>query len=296
MSLRTDKNPILIVGLPRSGTTWLASVLNTAKGVKYFYEPFNKDHVAEAKDHWLKYLRDDDEDPEFSRLWQDIFSGRLNDAWVRRKMAQPYNRLKGKLSFLPGRVLVKDVYSTMSLSWISKRFSPRVVIITRHPCALACSWANTFEKTRESGRIEALERLINQQKLMDDFLSPFADCLRGQEDFFHNLGLFYGANHFVLEKQRVANPDWIFIRHEDLCKNPLREYQNLFENLNLEWTSATDSLISRSTSINSGKAYSPFRESAKEPEKWKNQLHKADVEKVLKAVQFFDISCSSIEA
>lgn len=296
MSLRTDEKPILIVGLPRSGTTWLASVLNTAKGVKYFYEPFNKDHVVEAKEHWLKYLRDDDEDPELSGLWQDIFSGCLNDDWVKRKMARPYNRLNGKLSFLPGRVLVKDVYSTTSLSWISKRFSPRVVIITRHPCALACSWANTFEKTRKSGRIEALERLINQQKLMDDFLSPFADYLRRQEDFFHNLGLFYGANHFVLEKQRLANLDWIFVRHEDLCKNPLREYQKLFQNLNLEWTSATDSLVSRSTKINSGKAYSPFRESAKEPEKWKSQLHKAEAERVLKAVQLFDIYYDSIEA
>lgn len=32
---------IFIVGLPRTGTTWIASILNTARGIKYVNEPFN---------------------------------------------------------------------------------------------------------------------------------------------------------------------------------------------------------------------------------------------------------------
>ncbi len=43
--LVADKRPAFIVGLPRTGTTWIASILNTAPGIKYFHEPFNPHNV-----------------------------------------------------------------------------------------------------------------------------------------------------------------------------------------------------------------------------------------------------------
>src|SRR5690349_12395053 len=54
-----QKSPIYITGLPRSGTTWIASVINTAHSIKYLHEPFNCKNVSGASKYCMKYLTTD---------------------------------------------------------------------------------------------------------------------------------------------------------------------------------------------------------------------------------------------
>ncbi|NEZ56158.1 sulfotransferase [Adonisia turfae] len=295
MLLSKDKPPILIVGLPRSGTTWLASVLNTSKNIKLFHEPFNMDHVSEASPHWLKYLRADDNDLAFKHFCQKVFSGKSNHPYIKCKLTGHYSRLKKRLSWLPGRVIVKDVHACAALDWIDHNIAPQIVIITRHPCGLASSWLRTFKSSQNNGRGRALNRLLAQPKLLEDYLHPFEDDLRNSDTFFDNIALYWGAIYYILHKQYQTHPNWIFITHEELCRDPIKEYKELFNKLNLEWTSKTDQILATSTVADSGSSYSPMRVSANEPSKWLKQLTPEQIEIIQKKTSLFKLPFYSKE-
>lgn len=88
--------PILIAGLPRSGTSWVGEILSIAQGVDYRFEPDNEKvspmgWVAKRRLHRFPYLRIEETAPDFEALWRCAFEGpaltiRLNGllgAWFR---------------------------------------------------------------------------------------------------------------------------------------------------------------------------------------------------------------------
>ncbi len=196
-----QKSPIYIVGVPRSGTTWLVSILNTAPGIKYFNEPFNIEHIPEARPHIRKYLRANDNDPEFAEFCQNAFTGKTNNGFVKHKLAQPYK----KLPWLPGRVMVKDVHSNLALEWIDQHIVPVTVIVMRHPCAFALSWSRLYNHIdRNINR--NIEPLMSQPPLMEDYLKPFEYLFKEAQSLWEKLGMFWGASYYVMLSQQKKHP------------------------------------------------------------------------------------------
>ena len=71
----TQTPPILIVGLPRSGTTWVGEVLSSARNTYYVFEPDNEGLSPLAwlckKDiHRFPYLVAKDESADYHLLWR----------------------------------------------------------------------------------------------------------------------------------------------------------------------------------------------------------------------------------
>lgn len=94
--------PVLIVGLPRSGTSWLGSVLSAIPGATYRFEPDNEDHQALAR--WAKQrlsrfpvLAAGDHQPRFAVLWRVAFGGRAVHDLVGRVLRRA-GRLPGDRS------------------------------------------------------------------------------------------------------------------------------------------------------------------------------------------------------
>lgn len=76
------KTPLLVVGMPRSGTTWVGEILSTASGVHYLFEPDNEKISPAAwyykeKLHRFPYLVATEEAPPYAALWRAILSGAL---------------------------------------------------------------------------------------------------------------------------------------------------------------------------------------------------------------------------
>jgi len=77
----TDSQPILIVGLPRSGTTWVGEVFSSAHNTRYIFEPDNEGLSPLAwlykKDiHRFPYLTSKDKSVGYHQLWRTVLSGR----------------------------------------------------------------------------------------------------------------------------------------------------------------------------------------------------------------------------
>jgi len=264
--------PILVAGLARSGTTWVASVLRRSPGVRYLHEPFNATNVIGAARLSWRHLPQGAADSEFDDHCRRAFAGRVEGPYVRGDRVRRRNEPR----WWPGRVLVKDVDVCLALERVQEILAPRMVVVIRHPCAVAASWS------RLGFQVDGiLDRLRAQARLMDGPLAPFAHLFARRRGFWQGMGLLWGVCHRILYEQLARNPEWIVVRHEDYCLAPEERFRELFRGLDLRWRSAAAAYLRESGSRDSGEPYVPRRVSAREPEKWRAELTEQQVSDVL---------------
>ncbi|MDY6782796.1 MAG: sulfotransferase [Cyanobacteriota bacterium] len=280
----SGKPPIYLVGLPRSGTTWVGAVLNTSPGVKYFFEPFNFRFIPEAKPHFRKYLRGDEQDEEFARYCRDAFAGRIEN----QHLTNHLNWLYKKWNWFPGRVAIKDVNSLLMLEWIDSHMTQTIVIIMRHPCAVASSWLRLWGGPQK-GLETFLDILLKQPQLMQDYLSPFEEVIKTASGFWQKIGAFWGAMYYVALEQQKKHPNWLVVQHEEFCQNPTQAYGKLFKQLDLPWSARTHNFLEISTGKKSKNPFVTQRISSQESDKWKQELEPWQIEEVKKIARPFNI-------
>ena len=116
---RANARHIAVLGLPRSGTSWIAKSLSLAPSVTYYFEP---DNLA-PPEYLYRHLGSDDADPRLKALIDDGFAGRLHDEYViaeqglREMLARPFSRV----------VLVKWVKLVAAGDWEALETRARVL-------------------------------------------------------------------------------------------------------------------------------------------------------------------------
>ena len=90
----------------------------------------------------------------------------------------------------------------------------------------------------------------------------------------------------IIEYQRLY-PNWLYIRHEDLSNNPIREFELLFEKLKLPYTSKVKAYIHSTTNFSNPSDVSNVetvhqlqRNSRDNIKNWKKRLDNKDIYKV----------------
>ena len=296
-----SKKPILLTGAHRSGTTWVGRMLAESPLVGYIYEPFNLNHplgICAAKfDYWFPYISRENESIFYehikntTRFSYDLVAGVKTircreDLW--RIFKQYASFFKYRISNV--RPLIKDPIAVFSTEWLASTFDMDVIVLIRHPAAFTSSlkrlnWTHPFS------------HFLEQPLLMRDHLSSFEAEIREYVDKEHDIidqatllrRLIY---HMVIKYQNNHN-DWIFIRHEDLSRDPLRGFQNLFNNLNLEFSEHVSETIKEYTnSANPSEApekgQSLKRDSKSNIWNWKSRLTVSEIERIRTQVE--DIS------
>ena len=177
--------PILIVGAPRSGTTWVGRVLGLTEGVFYVHEPDNEGldpRALRAKRNVGRFpvLSGNDEAPEYLALWREVLDcgppdsrsyrwraarkllrgakqrGELEGAF-RRASREDSLRLKmaglfavhGAPLHTSARPVVKSIYAPLAAGWIDDHLHPIVLAVFREPLNTMSS-----AKTRFAPRAE----------------------------------------------------------------------------------------------------------------------------------------------
>jgi hypothetical protein len=208
---------IFLAGAGRSGTTWLAEVINRAVRCRYMFEPFHNEKVpAWAKMARFQYMREDDSNPEIYAAAETILCGRAKNDWI-----DEFNTV-----VIPHRRLIKEIRSNLMMAWLSKRFPEMPsVLVVRHPFAVMHSrmqlkWEPLIEVFR------------NQPQLMEDHLQPFAHLFDEVHDPYEVHALRWCVEHYVPLRQLVGKPVEIFY-YEDFCESPQASFQALFSALKI---------------------------------------------------------------
>src|ERR1700722_11190107 len=157
--------PILIVGVPRSGTSWTMRALGHGEGATTVLEPDSEDKwpaAIHAKRRLGRYpvLRPGDEAPAYQRLWSWTFDGAVEprrsvlarhilgpgaEDRIYDGRLDPVTWLASTLARDPGpraapsprptgqRIVAKSIHAQLSVEWIAAQFDVDVLLLLRHP-------------------------------------------------------------------------------------------------------------------------------------------------------------------
>lgn len=216
---RDHRNTVFLAGSGRSGTTWLADVINHRNQYRYIHEPFHKHKVPECKKFlYRQYIRPEDRNPEFMEPASHIVTGRIRNLWTDK-----YNR-----KFNPSRRLVKEVRGNLFLKWLQANFAGMpIVLLLRHPCAVAGSRL----KVDWSGGAD-LRQFLGQPHLMEDHLEPFRAHLAAADDLFERMIFFWCVENLVPLRQ-FTRGEVHLVLYERLVLDPEREIERLFSFLGM---------------------------------------------------------------
>ena len=258
---------IFVISLPRSGSTWVSRALAAALRTHVINEPFNWRKHPDREKYHMRYLTAGMPDDGLGMLLPRILHHPLSLATA-----------------LVGRrcQVVKDVHACLAVEQIWERVRPKFIFLIRHPCAVAQSWARLQYEVDFR-----LVRLISQDKLLEEHLAPFVSQLTRREDYYYQVGAFWGASYYVMNRISARHPDWVWATHEELCNHSEERFTGLAGRLGYPPGRLGRWLLRRYIQQNDRprrpgeRIYSVKRQSTEEPGKWKTQLTEEQIRAVL---------------
>jgi hypothetical protein len=294
---------ILILGVPRSGTSWLGKIFDSHPGVIYRHEP---DSVLPPSEFPLlcppheiplyvdavrnyierltmvRQVKSSGTRPIFAKPFQP-FPAPL----IRRALAFGLRASEGVMPHAawPKRVAIPDFIwgSARHLTYVIKSINliessallaaalprARIIAIFRHPC----------------GQIASTKRGIASGRMPDEFFGPrFLATPRARElaltrEWYQGLTLVermvwgWTLLHAKLFDEIRDLPNVRLLRYEDLCRDPIGEARRLFAFAGLDWSPETERFIELSTSGKGrGGYFSLFRDPIAAATKWQHEL------------------------
>jgi hypothetical protein len=292
------KKPILITGSHRSGSTWVGKILAESLALRFIPEPFNLNNFpckcGQKFNYWFQYVSPENESIFYRHVKHSIdlsynFIGEVNAV---NTPEEALKLLTNSSKFFLRRILnirplVKDPIALFSAEWLASKFDMDVVVLIRHPAAFASSlkrlnWTFPFS------------HFLEQPLLMKDHLQPFECEIREyayqEHDIIDQAILLWRIIHYRIIKYKKNQTSWIFLRHEDLSRNPLINFQNLFSQLNLDFTENVVKIIQESTSsLNPSEigeeVHCLKRNSQSNIWNWKNRLNSSEIGKIRAKVE-----------
>jgi hypothetical protein len=308
-----SKPPLLLVGMPRSGSTWTMRALAADASLHGVMEPDNESRSASAI--WAKrragrfpVLEPGDHDPEYHRLWEWILAGadqspRLKVAGTTLRAARdggrrrfyhgrfsPLMQLAGVIGAPPvrppmqppadQRLLVKTVHVPLAVEWLASEFDVEVLVLLRHPGNVLASWISLnlldqFVRLDENPRIRS--RMGGAGPLPPAGSEPL-------ERMVWQIGVLTLA----LEDALSRNPTWQVRVHDALCVDPPAQFRRLYSDLGLTWNGGVEQYLA--TNDRPGVGFPTQRVASDQPDAWKSRLTSTQIGVMQEVLSRFPLS------
>lgn len=245
---------ILVSGLPRSGTSWIAKAISLAPRVAYYFE--SDSELPES--YRYRYLPPNQQEDLLHHHIASALSGRIRTEYVlaEQSLTDMVN------APLARTILHKWVKLPLTLHWVEQHFPDiRIVQTVRHPVPLFLSW-----KQRNWDPGWALGKLLEQDALIDGPLSEIEPILRSANTELQKATGFWAA---VATMQLASRrPRDVLREHEWYCLDPVPRIRWLFEQLNLTFRPEVEDFLSPDRERASGPGYGHRRDPRSEVRKW----------------------------
>lgn len=220
-SFYVDLNPdhratVLLAGSGRSGTTWLANVINHDNAYRFIGEPFTREHVKPVR-HFarLQYIRPEDEGEEYFDAVRSVLEGRIRSPW-----ADNSNR-----RIVARKRLIKDDRCTLMLAWMIRRFAGMPIIyIRRHPFAVA------YSRCRAHWRVRPRDVYFSQPALMADHLEPFRELIIEPRPEFEAHVVDWCVENYVPHRQ-LSDRDVCYVDYDAILADRENGFRRIFDYL-----------------------------------------------------------------
>ena len=213
-ALKTKQPSLLIVSLPRSGSSWVGDMMGRASDALYLREPVTQGDAAFHRKGTVFRIDEPDVRGSYRRLADKAFGARpdFSEAIVRNPGQWALKERRGR------RLVVKEV-NPRAVAWYLDRYRPRLILLVRHPVAVTLSYV--------------------KQGWMADAPALWPDN-----------GDWQGATLRETRDVVAAYPDHAIVTYEDLCLDPLGEFRRLFDFAGLTWDDPVRDLIAHYSADN----------------------------------------------
>jgi len=248
-----EKPPILVTGSHRSGTTWVGRIIAKSKDIGYINEPLSlwqKPGILYPRPNvWYKYISEYNSYEylnSFNRMLdfrynlnkdiKSIISFKDILRLIKNQLYFYYNHLLNK------RPLIKEPHAIFASEWMYKKFNTNVVVMIRHPAAFAGSlkrvnWKHPFD------------HFLRQKELIQDHLPKFEKeierYVKEKKNIIEQAILLWNIIYSTVYKYTMKNYDWMFIRHEDISREPEKYFKKIFNYIDVRYTNKIDKQIKK---------------------------------------------------
>jgi hypothetical protein len=298
--MTSGHRPIVIVGLPRSGTTWTMRALAAAAGSTPISEADNEDKYP--------MLRPGDQAPPYRDLWDWILQGAnetRRSLWARRLLgpgretrlhqgrSDPITWLAGTLARDPRprpadagaggtpRIVAKSIHAQLSVEWLAATFDIDVLLLLRHPASVLASW---MELNLKDGRNSTLE---SRPEIRARYLEPWGVPQPGPdpiERMSWRIGLLIAA----VEDAKSRHSEWQLQTHDELCIDPKSAFRQLYDGFGLPWGQPAEDFLDEHNTQGSG--FVIKRVASELPNSWQHRLTEEQVTTLRRVLSWFPIT------
>ena len=206
---------VFLAGTGRSGTGWVANIINYDNRYRYMYEPFSPRVVdTVAAFTWGLYIRPDDRSEKYIEPARRLLEGKVGH--------YPKLDRANKRMFARKRLL-KETRGNLWLKWLRVNFPEvKIVLLMRHPCAAVNSRI-------KRGNLVLFDQFLQQPALMADHLGPFKEAIERARDAdeFDKRTYMWCINYYVPLRQ-FAPGDVHLAYYENFAEHPKEEVDKLF--------------------------------------------------------------------
>lgn len=313
---------ILVVGIPRSGTTWVARMLARAQNTAFVGEPDNPFEAPFALRERRRLpgalytaLGAHQDAPLYERLWREAFGESGTSCTraeeVRDRLAQrlvrsarsavmrsfmrpasvdPRLRLAEVLavatrpSAQAENLIVKSVHAALSAEWVAARLDVQVVVVLRDLLNVLSSWVD-FDWL---GSPEANELAWSDPPLLEQLALRYGlPPLTAGGSALARLTWLLGLLTMSLERTARAHPEWHVVRHEELCEQPPEGFRTLAARVGLKWSPEADAAVAATDAPGSG--YAIQRVWSSLPQVWSSRLAPPQVTEIAAVLGAFPV-------
>jgi hypothetical protein len=307
------ENVVFLLGAPRSGTTWLAKVLDSHPDVLYRHEPDTvlrnenipylcpREEVGLYRDEARRYLevllevrsiKSAGSRPLFPKNYRRNAAGQFRNAiicgllgadaifrgapWLRRIVIPDLIAANSRQP----TIVLKSVSSRGRALLFARAFpASRLVFILRHPCGQVASMVR-YLGDKSSGFEAVLE--ATEAKQLGLTASHFASLTLMERCAWHWAILNQKALNDLSE---LGNARVDVLRYEDACANPEVAAKDLVAFAGLDWSPQTASFVQASTTAgDTDHLHRISRNSVAAANRWRRTLSGSDQRRILDIV------------
>jgi hypothetical protein len=263
-------NPILICGTHRSGSTWLAEIINRTLRYRYIEEPIRMAKDLELQIYNRRYLRPGKFDEYMSSFFKSIVEGKRQRFHLNRKNQH----------FICRGTLIKDVGINLMLKWLRQEFpTVKIIYILRDPFLVVNSSINTNWLSPKEPSF-----WWSQKELVEDYLYNFEDIIKRTNSDIEKFVLEWCILNLVPIKQFSEN-DWKMVLYSDLIKSPEKTLGVIFRHIDSPYDRSILQYIKKPSHTSEDLEISTMEAMLK----WQKNLSKQEISTIEKYVSLFGL-------
>lgn len=299
----TDQHPIIVVGSPRSGTTWVGDVLSADPDIHQNYEPFNRVSEQPLGGHrWpfqtaiVPYASATEPAPNYLAATSRLINQRIPASYFGRPLAGTLlsgHRSIGEWAAPVGeavshhlhrqRLLIKDPLATLMLPWLVANFNMRAIYIYRHPGGVVAG-------VKRMGWGFLTGALLANDQMMADLLEPVRPELEiaasHPDDVIEGGIARWIAFTWPIIRFAESIDGLIPLSYEATAHSPVEQFSSVADQLGLRHV---DRVQARASETSSGPTFDPTsdkqhvlkRDSSRSVSAWRNRLTPGEIDHVL---------------